>query len=596
MFDKINYNISYYLDSNLIQVTSEDIISDKNIKIVKNISKEGKCEKLNISIIPSGYIILKEVYITLPFSFNKSQKIYSNGYQSWTDSREFSIDEKIKGISPLATPVIKKYQFDKYGDYSFKKYSRKKGNIHGYTYSYIRDEDEYYLIGSLTEKYGFTIIEERVSENKIYLYKDCSGLNIDKEYPIFQMIYVNGTYDEVFDEYFKSMGIPKREGKNLTGWTSWYNYYQNITEEIILENLNNYKEKKKEIDVFQIDDGYQTAVGDWLSIDSIKFPKGMKYIANSIKESGYKSGIWLAPFVCEEKSEIFKYKKEWLLKDDLGELIMAGSNWSGFYPLDIYNSDVREYIKNVFSVVLNDWGYDMVKLDFLYAVCLIPRKDKTRGQIMVEAMDFLRDCIGDKLILGCGVPLGPSFGKVDYCRIGCDVGLDWNDKWYMGLFHRERISTLNAINNSIGRRHLNGRAFLNDPDVFLLRDNNIMLTNNQKETLLIVNRLLGSIIFTSDNIKDYDLNKEKMFDYIMNVKDIRINKVTNIKKDLIEVYFKENGVESLGVFNLGNVELTYDNKYSLIGTSPSCENLEFLGSSIIFEPFKSRVFRIENKI
>jgi alpha-galactosidase len=54
---------------------------------------------------------------------------------------------------------------------------------------------------------------------------------------------------------------------------------------------------------------------------------------------------------------------------------------------------------------LNEWGYHMVKLDFLYSVCLIPTKTKTRGQIMTEAMKFLRECVGDKLILGCGVPL-----------------------------------------------------------------------------------------------------------------------------------------------------------------------------------------------
>ena len=149
--------------------------------------------------------------------------------------------------------------------------------------------------------------------------------------------------------------------------------------------------------------------------------------------------------------------------------------------------EVKAYIKHVFDVVLNEWNYDLVKLDFLYAVCMHPTKNKTRGQIMCEAMDFLRECVGDKLILACGVPLGPSFGKVDYCRIGCDVGLDWNDKAYMRLFHRERVSTLNALGNAVGRRQLNGRAFINDPDVFFFREDNIQttfLTRFQKNIFL----------------------------------------------------------------------------------------------------------------
>ncbi len=36
---------------------------------------------------------------------------------------------------------------------------------------------------------------------------------------------------------------------------------------------------------------------------------------------------------------------------------------------------------------------------------------------------IVRECCGDKLILGCGVPLMPAFGKVDYCRIGSDISL-----------------------------------------------------------------------------------------------------------------------------------------------------------------------------
>jgi len=596
MFESIKYNLSYTVDGKLIQVSSDKSTLSEMLKVDVKQSINGKSEILNITLMPEGDIILKEGYISLPFTFKPDHKIYANGYQSWTDSREFSTNEKIKGISFLATPIIKKYQFDKYGDYSFIKYSKKEGNIHGFTYSYIRDNDEYALFGSLSEKYGFTIIEEKVSENTIHIYKDCEGLKIDKEYPIFQLLYVKGTYDDVFDEYFNAMGIAKRAIQNLSGWTSWYNYYQNITEDIILENLNSFKDKKKKIDVFQIDDGYQTAIGDWLSIDYRKFPRGMTTIAEKIKVSGYKAGIWLAPFVCEKNSEIFRYKPEWLLRDDTGELIMAGSNWSGFYPLDIYNNEVRANLKHVFDVVLNEWGYDMVKLDFLYAVCLVPRKDKTRGQIMVEAIDFLRECVGDKLILACGVPLGPTFGKVDFCRIGCDVGLDWDDKWFMRLFHRERVSTINAINNTIGRRHLNGRAFLNDPDVFLLRDHNIMLTHDQKETLLIVNRLFGSIVFTSDNIKDYDAYKDKMFDYIMRVNDIKIIKVTNIKKDLIEVLFREDGKDALGVFNLGKLNVRYDHNYALVGAVPSNDNIKCFDSTIHLMPYQSLVFHRVNKI
>ena len=77
----------------------------------------------------------------------------------------------------------------------------------------------------------------------------------------------------------------------------------------------------------------------------------------------------------------------------------------------------------------------------------------------------------------------PAFGLVDYCRVSCDVGLDWDDVWYMRLFHRERVSTKQAINNTLFRRQLNGRAYGSDPDVFFLREENCKLTAEQNAPL-----------------------------------------------------------------------------------------------------------------
>lgn len=139
----------------------------------------------------------------------------------------------------------------------------------------------------------------------------------------------------------------------------------------------------------------------------------------------------------------------------------------------------------------------MVKLDFLYSQCRTPRDNKTRGTIMCEAMDFLRECVGDKIILGCGVPLGPAFGVVDVCRISCDVDLSYGGKFYNSMsINNELPSAQNAINNSMFRRHLNGRAFLNDPDVFFLRDHNLTFTWEQKLLLAKINNLSG-VCFSS---------------------------------------------------------------------------------------------------
>jgi alpha-galactosidase len=591
----MNINFHYYKEGKKIKLNFDNDYNNEDFTTDVIVETSNNINKLELIITSHREIEIDKLAISVDYIFRDNNRIFVNGYQSWTDSREFFIDEKIKSISKLTAPIMKKYQFHKYGDYTFKKYSQKTGEFHGYTYSYIREGNEIDLIGSLSERNGFTIIEQYVKQNKIVINKECKGLNINDKYIAFELVWIKGNEEKVFDKYFELMGIEKNSNKPMSGWTSWYNYYQNINERIILKNLESLKALNKNIDIFQIDDGYQYNVGDWLLVDKEKFPNGMKYIADSIKKKGYKAGIWLAPFVCETNSMIYKDKKEWILKDEKGDLVLAGSNWSRFYALDIYNPQVREYIKKVFSIILNDWGYDMVKLDFLYAVCLIPTKTKTRGQIMTEAMEFLRQCVGDKLILGCGVPLGTAFGLVDYCRIGCDVGLDWDDKFYMKSLHRERISTLNAIRNAIGRRHLNGRAFLNDPDVFLLREDNISLTDTQKHTLSLINSIFGSLIFTSDNVESYGEKEHYMFNNIINLQDKNIEEVETYRNDLIEVIYNQDGKKYMVLINLSNNKINYNNLFYKLEEKFIDDNKTIIinDNKLELQPYESKIFLVK---
>ena len=130
---------------------------------------------------------------------------------------------------------------------------------------------------------------------------------------------------------------------------------------------------------------------------------------------------------------------------------------------------------------------------------------------MIRAMELLRRLCRDKLILGCGVPLMPAFGLVDYCRIGCDVGRDWDDKLIMHLINRERVSTRQSLGNTLFRRELNGRAFYNDPDVFFLRDENLHLSAPRKKLLATLNSLLGGVLLHSDDMSRYSEEAKALY-------------------------------------------------------------------------------------
>ncbi|MBR1422140.1 MAG: alpha-galactosidase [Ruminococcus sp.] len=467
-------------------------------------------ERLTLSISPKKELVFKEIKATAFLPITVDDRIFVNGYQSWTDSREYTIDEHTRGIDHIPSPLVQKYNFDKYGDYNFVKYKNKEGCFHGFTYAYVRSAEEYRLMGSLSERNGFVLICINAAKDKVTFKLECEDAAYGEEFDALDIYLGNGSESGVFDRYFELMSVPAPIAKPVFGYTSWYNHYQNISDDKLSNDLDAIISSEHRQDIFQIDDGYQTAVGDWLSLDKAKFPEGIKKISDRIHDNGMLSGLWLAPFVCEKTSDIYNNKKDWLLYDKNGNEVPAGCNWSGSYVLDFYNDEVREYLREVFRTVLDDWGFDLVKLDFLYAVCEIPQHGRSRGQIMCEAMDFLRECVGDKLILGCGVPLGAAFGKVDYCRIGCDVGLTWDDNLVMRLTHRERVSTKNSMMNTIFRRQLDGRAFLNDPDVYLLRDENISMAHCQKQSLSIINHLFGSVYFTSDDISSYSDKQKRM--------------------------------------------------------------------------------------
>lgn len=512
---------------------------------------------VKLTLIPSRPITLISASLEFWHEYEKNEKFFVNGYQSWTTSGEMSAEDIYRGTTPLAG--VTKYTKDMAitsGDYAFTRYEPRPGFFHSFTYTYLRRGDEFELFGSLSERNGYTVFYSDMEKHIFSVEKDVEGLTISEPYEMFDIVRFVGGYDEVFDKYFAAMGLPaKKRIDRLTGYTSWYNYFQKIDENIILRDLKGLSRARESVNIFQIDDGYEPFVGDWLDYNGKDFPNGMKTIADAVHREGYLAGIWLAPFnVQRGKSRILKEHPDWLIRNPDGKPQLGCVAWGGAYTLDIYNPEVREHLKKVFDIVLNDWGYDMVKLDFLYSQCRTPRNNKTRGTVMCEAMDFLRECVGDKLILGCGVPLGPAFGVVDACRISCDVDLSYGGKFYNSMsINNELPSAQNAINNSMFRRHLNGRAFLNDPDVFFLRDHNLTFTWEQKLLLAKINNLFGRVLFVSDDAGEYSEAELEVLKETFRESDAKILDVKCVGARAdgnYEIKFIENGEEKLLYFNL----------------------------------------------
>ncbi len=438
----------------------------------------------------------------VPYHYDPDDHVFINGYQSWTDTREFGLHEHLHNLRRVPKFIRKIFHFDSYGDAWFMDYQ--KDQFHSFTYGYLKKKDgRAHLIGSLNEENAFLIVHYKRDAGVLSLRSDCEYKLVEDEFCLYDFEEYEGTVNEVLAQYFANYGTCS--APPVRGYTSWYLHYQDINEEKILTALEGIN--SDHFDLFQIDDGYETFVGDWMDIDPVKFPHGLKPIVDKIHAKGLKAGIWLAPFVCETKSRLYQDHPDWLYKED-DQPVFAGSNWSGDVVLDIRLPQVQDYITKCLTYYMDE-GFDFFKLDFLYAAALLHEgKGYTRAEIMRKAMEGLRTILKDKLILGCGVPLSSAFNLVDYCRIGPDVSLIFDDVFYMKPMHRERISTKITLQNTIFRAHMDGSVFRCDPDVFLLRDNDIKLSKEQRRALCMLNHLCGSVYMTSDNVAEYDEEKK----------------------------------------------------------------------------------------
>jgi len=526
----MNINITLRKGNNTYNVT------EINNDIVK-LKQEANGNNFKLTLIADEDIYLDSAVVSYDQKYSLNDLIFVNGYQSWTDTFEYRITKRLRNVEKLPKFLLNAYSFKMYGDAYFKKY---KSTIrHGYDLGYIKGKHNLTIMNA-NVKNTYLIINFDLLHGKVILEADVKGFRIKKgeEYTLFNYYYVRKTLSELaVNEGVFNL----KTNDKIFGYTSWYNHYQDINEKIVSDCLESLDSR---FNLFQIDDGYETFVGDWLDIDKNKFPNGLKGLVDKAHNKGFKAGIWLAPFVAETKSKLFKDHPDWFHKDEKNKPIKCGSNWSGFYALNLKLKEVRDYIEKSLNYYI-DLGFDFFKLDFLYASSVKPDEDNTRAMITAKAYGFLRRVLKDKLILGCGASIMSSAGVFDYMRIGPDVSLKFDDIWYMKFMHRERISTKVTIQNTIYRSVLDHRLFLNDPDVFLLRDDNIELSKAQRLALITINALFGSVLMTSDNIKEYDEEKNEIlnnaFDIFNNAKNKKYSKdgkYIHISYDLHDKHIK----------------------------------------------------------
>ena len=341
-----------------------------------------------------------------------------------------------------------------------------------------------------------------------------------------------------------SIQIPN---KTPTGWCSWYSYYADVNEQLVIQNLNELKNFDS-LDYLLIDDGYQNHMGDWLDFSASKFSLGLEELVHKINNTGKKAAIWIAPFICSTESSIFKNHQDWLVKDKNGNPLCSSTvtyeGWreAPWYMLDFSNPEVCEYIYNVVTFFYKKLNITYFKLDALYWGAIKGsyfKYNQTRIQNYRKCLEIFRKATDNKAyILGCNAPMWPSIGLVHGMRCADDV--ERNKQRYTLNFH----VLLHRLWMSRMLWHI-------DPDCICIKD-----ITNQSCSPEIYNyhfsgmQLFTDIIMLGDPLSSYsEEDKLKIEKLILSAKTINIEEQSD---DLKQVVFTTNDQKFRITFDLVN--------------------------------------------
>lgn len=305
-------------------------------------------------------------------------------------------------------------------------------------------------------------------------------------------------------------------GESRAGWCSWYYYFGGNDANDVLADLAAMQARPQGqgLDWAILDDGYQTAIGDWTSLRADRYPEGLAAIAGRLRAAGKTPGLWLAPFCVGADSQLYAAHPDWVVKNASGGPQLVQRHWNtAIYGLDLTRAEVQAHLAALVHTLTRDWGFGVLKLDFLhFGAQPGVRLDATATPLDAyrDGLACIREAAGPDIhLLGCGAPLAPSLGLVDSMRVSPDVGLSWRGDTPANL---SSVSTLHACMNTVHRLWQHGHWWINDPDCLIARSEAVhapdvppcVMTEAEKRFLATVVALSGGSMISGDGLAALD--------------------------------------------------------------------------------------------
>ena len=285
------------------------------------------------------------------------------------------------------------------------------------------------------------------------------------------LIFYTGTNDpDMLAEYAELLAeeyhLPEPKAP-MALYCDWYFYTINVTQKYMEQEIEAIKRNSIPIEAFIIDNGWMDQFGTYDANE--KFPDGMAFLADKMKDAGMMPGIWTCPALIDKTSPYLEKYPDIVQYNRDGEALGFKNADSECWLIDPSAPSAAAYYNEVYGKI-KGWGYRYYKLDYLRSIMqhsdvkyANPRVNRAMAYRLM--LGHVRNALGDDCyICGCGgITDAANLGLIDAYRTSKDVRNQWE-----GPGGNRTNGALIQIKQNLFRNYTN-RFWNPDPDSTLIR-------------------------------------------------------------------------------------------------------------------------------
>ena len=240
---------------------------------------------------------------------------------------------------------------------------------------------------------------------------------------------------ESYGDAVRERHRPQFPAKPPVSWCSWYPYRLAVTEDRIIENARVAARRLKPLGltIMETDLGWEEGNLPSRFDENDRFPHGLRWLADELRQLGFDLGVWKAPYTISEFDPVAREHPEWLVADAEGR---PAPYWEWFWEphgkvciLDLTHPGAQQWLRERIAS-LAARGVRYFKADFIG--CAADARAKRRHDQTIAAggateaarigARIIREALPDALLLNCGGPEMPGTGHWPLLYVCNDTG------------------------------------------------------------------------------------------------------------------------------------------------------------------------------